>query len=62
MTNLKTDPALLDRLRAAAKVKMSPEQLRKQKISFIMGSLGDDSTITRERVESELNKLEGNAA
>lgn len=61
MNTLTTDPKLLDRLKQAAHTQLSAQQLRLQKISFIMGSLGDDSTITRERVERELNKFEGNA-
>ena len=61
MNDLQTDPKLLDRLRQAAHVKLTVQQLRLQKISFIMGSLGDNSTITRERVERELSKFEGNA-
>lgn len=62
MGELKTERTLLDRLSAAAHVKLSAEQLRAQKVSFIMGSLSDDSKITRDRVEEELNRLEGNVA
>lgn len=62
MTETKTDPKLLERLLRAARATMSPEAQRKQKISFIMGSLGDKSTITREHVEHELDRMEGKAA
>jgi hypothetical protein len=62
MTNFQTDPRLLTKLEKAAKRRLSPEELRRQKVSFILGSLGEESTITRERVERELDKLEGNAA
>ena len=62
MGELKTDVTLLERLSAAAHMKLSAQQLRAQKISFIMGSLSDDSKITRDRVEEELDRLEGNAA
>lgn len=62
MTGYKTDPELLARLEKAAKAQLSAKTLRKQKVSFIMGSLGEESTITRERVEEVLDKLEGYAA
>jgi len=62
MTGLKTDPNLLNALKNAAGKKLSASQVRKQKISFILGSLGKDSTITREIVEREVKKNEGEAA
>lgn len=63
MTNLRTDPTLLQRLKdAATQSRLSASEIRQQKISFIIGSLGDDSNITRERVEEELKKLDGEVA
>lgn len=62
MGELRTDKRLLDKLSAAAQLKLSAQELRAQKISFIMGSLSNDSKITRDRVEEELDRLEGNAA
>lgn len=62
MTNSKTDPELLRALKNAAGARLSAEKLRKQKISFIMGTLGKDSTVTKDRVEQELEKLSGSAA
>jgi hypothetical protein len=63
MTNTqKTDPKLLNALKAAAGRKLSAEKMRRQKISFIMGTLGQESTVTRDRVEEELKKMEGSAA
>lgn len=50
MTNLQTDTALLEALSAAANSQVSVEELRKQRVSFIMGALGDDSSVTRARV------------
>ena len=39
---------------------MTADGVRRQKVvSFIMGSLSHDSTITRDRVEAELDKLAG---
>jgi molecular chaperone DnaK (HSP70) len=59
MGNLHTDPQLLTALSEAAKGTLTPEQVHRQKVSFIMGSLAEDSTITRARVEEVLRKLEG---
>lgn len=53
-----TTASLLKALKRAGE-RMTAEEVRKQKISFIMGSLGENSTLTRERVEAELNKLAG---
>lgn len=62
MTGIHTDPTLLDALKQAAGKKLTAEQLRRQKVSFIMGSLKQDSTITREFVESQLKQSEGQDA
>lgn len=62
MTGITTDPKLLSALKKSAGKSLSAEQLRRQKVSFIMGSLKNDSTITRDFVESELKKIEGEVA
>lgn len=62
MTEIQTDRSLLEALRKAAGKKLSAEQLRRQKVSFIMGSLNKDSTITREFVEKELRRIDGEPA
>lgn len=62
MTGTKTDPKLLDALTKSAGKKLSAEELHEQKISFILGSLREDSTITRDFIESELKNREGEAA
>lgn len=59
MTNIQTTPELLAALKKAAGKLLSAEQVRLQKISFIMGSLSDNSTITRDFVENQLNKING---
>ena len=59
MTDLKTDHALLERLKAAASASLTAEELREQRVSFIIGSLGKDSSITRERVKEVLAEHEG---
>ena len=47
---------LLEKLKQAGQ-QMTADGVRQQKISFIMGSLSEDSPITRDRVENELDKL-----
>lgn len=54
MTGLQTKPELLEALKKSAKTKMTPEEHREQRISFIMGSLDDKSGMTREQVSRVL--------
>ena len=61
-TDLKSDAALLAKLAEAAKRPMSKEELRAQKISFILSSMSKDSTVTRKQVEETLERSEGAAA
>jgi hypothetical protein len=60
MGNLMTSQELLDKLQSAAKSAVSAEQVRKQRVSFIMGALKDTSNVTRERVSEILAKQDGN--
>lgn len=57
MTHLKTSEPLLRALRLATRP-LSAEEKREQRVSFIMGSLNEESTITRAQVESMLEKQE----
>jgi hypothetical protein len=59
MGKLHTEPKLLAALTAAAQRSLTAEQVHNQKVSFIMGSLGEESTVTRARVEEVLRNLEG---
>ena len=49
---------ILEQLKEAGQ-NMTADDLREQKISFIMGSLSENSEITREEVEAALNKSAG---
>lgn len=63
MTQIKTDSRLLRDLRQAAKMPMSAEQFRQQRIDYIVASLSDESTVvTRAQVDQELRKFSGEAA
>lgn len=44
------DDLLSDRLKEAAKHKMTPGEIWDQRVSFIMGTLPEESTVTREQV------------
>ena len=54
MSKLNTPQELLNALKAAVK-EPTPDELRDQSVSFIMGSVGSDSGITRADVESALS-------
>lgn len=59
MTELKTQESLLKSLRTVAARKLTQEELYKQRVSFIMGSLSDSSTLTRAQVTKALADIEG---
>jgi len=59
ITNLSTDKELLKKLEESARKPLSEEELRKQRVSFIMGSVGKDSGITRAMIEDILRSQEG---
>lgn len=58
-----TDPELLQELKAAAKRGVTKEQIHSQRVSYIVGAMGDEKTvITTEMVERELERMSGEAA
>lgn len=57
--DIKTDADLLRRLREAAGKALTNEELRAQRLSFILGNLPKDSTVTRDEIEKILNQIEG---
>jgi hypothetical protein len=59
VTDLKTDESLLSELRSAATRIPTAEELEKQRVSFVMGSLGKNSTATRAQVEEILARQDG---
>ncbi len=60
MPNLKTPQELLTKLKAAVK-NPTLDELRDQSVSFIMGSVGNDSGITRADVEEALSMNQSRA-
>jgi hypothetical protein len=58
--DLKTSPSLLD---ALARVRsLTAEEVAKQRVSFVMGSLKTSNGITRAEVQEILNQQEGRKA
>ena len=55
-TMRRTDPQVLKTLRDAAGRPMAPEERLKQMVSFIMGTMSEGSTITREEVKRMIEK------
>jgi hypothetical protein len=60
-TDIHTDARLIERMKASGRY-VTGDQLRRQRVSCIMGSLPQDSTITRQQVEKILNENEGREA
>lgn len=59
MTNLRTKESTLQALVRATRRPPSPDEIRKQRISFIMGSLNKDSHVTRAKIQEILEQQEG---
>ncbi|WP_242219425.1 hypothetical protein [Shinella zoogloeoides] len=59
MTDLRTNEKLLTRLKSDSNRKLTEDELYKQRVSFIMGSLSDNSTVTRAQVTEVLANFEG---
>lgn len=59
MTHLETSPALLEAIRKASVTELTADEVRRQRVSFVMGTLKDQSSITRDRVEEVLAKQDG---
>lgn len=59
MTELRTNEALLRALEKAASRTPSYTQMDKQRLSFVMGALPEDNKMTRDQVQSVLERQEG---
>lgn len=59
MTGLATSRELLDKMSAAAKRTLSEAEVREQRVSFILSSVDDDSSITKDQVKEVLRKFKG---
>jgi hypothetical protein len=59
MNELKTKESLLSALRAATTRALTAEELAKQRVSFIIGTLKEGSGVTRSKVQEVLENQEG---
>lgn len=59
MVNIKTDARLIQALSEAAKKKQTPEQAHRERVAYVLSSLGRSSGVTREKVERVLAVQEG---
>lgn len=57
-----TDQRLLDALKKAAGRKMTSEEVREQRVSFVMSAIAEDSDVSRADVERIIDEREGAAA
>lgn len=57
--DLKTDSDLMARLMDASKHQPSAAELQQQRISFIYGTMGKSSDVTRAQIEDALNQKAG---
>jgi hypothetical protein len=62
MTQFQSDTNLMDILKAAAGTKMTKQQIRLQKVSFVMSAVNEKNGITRADVERMIDESEGQAA
>ena len=53
------DPKVIETMKRAVARPMSREERREQRVSFIVGTMGSDSTVTREEVERILDEQDG---
>ena len=56
---LKTNASLLDALSRATNRTQTSEEVESQRVSFVMGSLKSNSSVTRARVQEVLAQQEG---
>lgn len=61
-TNLKTDQHFLDRLNRAAKHRMTADEIRRQRASFVYGNLPASNTMTKAEVAAALARFDGEQA
>jgi len=58
-TGVTTNATLLRELEQAASKKMTAEEVREQRVSFVYSAMGSTSQMTRDRVRQVLDEKEG---
>jgi hypothetical protein len=62
MTNLRTSETLISALKRASSKELTSDEINRQRISFIYGSLKPDSGITKDRIREVLDQNTGKKA
>lgn len=61
MPELQTKASLISALKRAAERGPTKEELRRQRVSFVMGMIGDDDAVSRDRVAEIIDEQEDGA-
>jgi hypothetical protein len=59
LTELKTNSALLEALGKASSKKQTADEVKEQRVSFILGSIDEKSGVTRSRIQEVLAEQQG---
>jgi glutamine synthetase adenylyltransferase len=59
MTELRTDEKLLAAIQQSATLSLPPDQIERQRLSFVMGAMPMDSEMTREDIREVLKRQRG---
>ena len=59
LQNIQTDPGLLAKLRNQANGETSAKEIFEQRVSFVFGSMAQDSGVTREQVRKVILEQAG---
>jgi len=62
MTEIQSNKSLLRALHDAAGRRMTPEEIREQRISFVISTLDEGSEFSREDIAKIIDEKEGKAA
>lgn len=59
--NLKTDETLIRKLEESAKLPLTKEEARAQRVSFVYGNMPQDSSVSRNEIANIIARIEGEA-
>jgi len=57
MFDIKTNPDLIKKLKEAAKIKMTKEEINEQRVSWVYGNLSKGNNMTEDEVRELLNEV-----
>lgn len=59
LSQLKTDQNLIDAMKVSASKKLNYKEMLEQRISYVYGSMGHNSTVTKDQVRHVILELQG---